>query len=191
MKVFVHRGLTLAAIIVAVLSTSASFSADWPTFRGLARTGVSPDTGLLTSWPAEGPKLVWQNKGAGRGYASLTIAGDRIYTLGDGPSTGDAKDEFLICFERSTGNPVWKTKTGAPWNEGPKDWQSSRSTPTVDGNLVYVVTPHGELVCCDAQSGAEAWRKNLKAEFKGNKGDGWGYSESPLIDGDLLICTPG
>jgi outer membrane protein assembly factor BamB len=153
---------------------------------------VSSDTGLLHAWHPEGPKLVWQAQGAGRGYASLTLAGNHIYTLGDGPSTASDKDEYLLCFDRNGGKFVWKAKTGPAWNTGrdPK-WFSSRSTPTVDGDRVYVISPYGVLVCCDTATGNERWRKDLKNDFQGQKGDSWGYSESPLVDGDLLICTPG
>src|SRR4029453_13330633 len=80
---------------------------------------------------------------------------------------------------------------GPAWNEGKTDWQSSRSTPSIDGDRVYCVTPFGKLVCCDSASGAQKWTKDMRGDFAGDKGDGWGYSESVLIDGDRLICTPG
>ena len=84
-----------------------------------------------------------------------------------------------------------RPKTGAPWNEGKPTWHSARSTPTVDGDRVYVLTPHGVLVCCDT-AGKELWRKDLlKDASAANKADGWGYSESVTIDGDKLLCTPG
>jgi outer membrane protein assembly factor BamB len=169
---------------------AASPEKDWPTFRGPKRTGNSPDTGLLAKWPEEGPELLWQTAGAGRGYSSLAIAGGKIYTLGDAPSTGDDTDEFLVCFDQASGKPLWKLKTGVPWTEGQPAWQSSRSTPTADGDRVYVVTPHGVLVCAKT-SGTELWRRDLTSEFEGNKADGWGYSESVLVDGDNVICTPG
>jgi outer membrane protein assembly factor BamB len=165
--------------------------AEWPTFRGHDRTAVSKETGLLTEWPTGGPRKVWEAPGAGRGYASLAIAGGRIFTLGDNSSIAGDRDEYLFCFDQKTGKPLWKTKTGTAWNSGKPTWQSSRSTPTVDGELVYVLTPRSELVCCETAGGAERWRKNLEGEFGGKKGDGWGYSESVLIDGDRLVCTPG
>ena len=164
---------------------------DWPTFRGASRTAVAPDTNLLESWPEGGPTLLWKAVGAGRGYATPAIAGKRIVTLGDGLSTADDKDEYLTCYDRETGKQLWKTKTGQAWNEGPESWQSSRSTPTIDGDLVSVITPQGQLVCCQLADGKEKYRVDLKAAFGGKKGDGWGYSESPLVDGDRLVCTPG
>lgn len=172
------------------LAVAARGIESWPTFRGSQRTAVAPDKGLLTEWPEGGPKLVWKTAGAGRGYSSVAIADGRIYTLGDAPSTADGKDEYLVCFNQADGEQLWKTKTGEPWNEGKPDWQSSRSTPTVDGDRVYVITPHGMLICCKT-TGEELWRHDLKEVFEGKKADGWGYSESVLIDGDKLICTPG
>ena len=179
------------ALLTLVACVRPARADDWPTFRGPDRTAVAPDTDLLETWPAAGPALVWQAAGAGRGYASLAIAGERIYTLGDGLSTADDADEYLSCFDRATGRQLWKTKTGKPWADGPESWQSSRSTPTVDGKLVYVLTPHGQLVACATATGREAFRVDLKAQFGGQKGDGWGYSESVLVDGKRLVCTPG
>ncbi len=184
-----HSVLPLA--VAAILAASWARAADWPTFRGASRTGVAPDTDLLESWPADGPPLVWQTAGAGRGYASPAIAGDRIFTLGDGLSTADDADEYLSCFDRATGRQLWKTKTGAAWADGQPAWQSSRSTPTVDGDRVYVLSPFGLLLACSVANGRELFRVDLKADLGGTKGDSWGYSESVTIDGDRLICTPG
>ena len=184
------RGNALLPLAALLLGPEA-VAADWPTFRGTDRTAVAADTGLLKAWPAEGPPLVWEAAGAGRGYASLAIAAGRIYTLGDGLSTAGDADEYLTCFDRQTGKPLWKTKTGQPWTDGQESWQSSRSTPTVDGDTVYVITPFGQLVACRTTDGKELFRVDLKAEFGGTKGDSWGYSESVTIDGDRLVCTPG
>ena len=181
--------------LVAVLSASAfsvpAPAADWPTFRGADRTAVAPDTDLLESWPTDGPLLIWETQGAGRGYASPAIAGDRIFTLGDGLSTAADADEYLSCFDRATGKQLWQTKTGEPWTGGQESWQSSRSTPTVDGPMVYVLTPFGQLVACLVKDGREVFRVDLKGQFGGTKGDSWGYSESVTIDGNKLVCTPG
>jgi outer membrane protein assembly factor BamB len=179
------RGILLAAACVTLAG------ADWPTFRGADRSAVAPDTDLLERWPAEGPPLVWEAQGAGRGYSSPAIAGERIFTLGDGLSTAADADEYLACFDRKTGGQLWKTKTGGPWTNGKESWQSSRSTPTVDGTLVYVLTPFGQLVACRVDDGQEVFRIDLTERFGGAKGDPWGYSESVTIDGDRLVCTPG
>ena len=188
------RWTTLVTVTFAGMCVSQTAQADdWPTFRGSQRTAVATDTNLLNVWPKDGPKLLWETSGAGRGYASIAVAGDRLYTLGDGLSTvaESDKDEYLTCFDRQTGKPLWKLKTGPAWKEMQPDWHSSRSTPTVDGDVVYVVTPAGVLVACNAADGKEVWRKDLKGEMGGKKADPWGYSESVLIDGERLICTPG
>jgi outer membrane protein assembly factor BamB len=182
-----------ACMLLAALAPAASGGTpadSWPTFRGSQRTAVAPDTGLLTTWPDGGPRVVWQSSGAGRGYSSLAIAGGRVYTLGDAPSTVSDEDEYLLCFDQADGKQLWKSKTGRPWTEGKPTWQSSRATPTVDGGRVYVVTAFGALICCEA-SGSELWRKELAKDFEGQKADSWGYSESVLIDGQKLVCTPG
>jgi len=185
--------LCLPMLLVGIVASGQepTLQGVWPQFRGPLRNGVSPETGLLTEWPEGGPKLVWQAEGAGRGYASLAIVGDRVYTLGDGPSTASDGDEYVSCFNLSDGKTVWQTKTGEPWTSGRPDWQSSRSTPTVDGDHLYVLTPFGQLFCMESATGKQVWQKSLKDDFGGNKGDSWGYSESVLIDGDRLVCTPG
>lgn len=181
-------GLLAALMILSCLPTHADDS--WPTFRGANRTAVANESGLLNKWPDAGPKLAWTAKGAGRGYASVAIADGKVFTIGDGLSTTSDADEYLVCFDQKSGQQLWKSKTGSPWTNGKPSWQSSRSTPTVDGSHVYVVTAHGELICFTT-SGEEVWRKHLKNDFQGKKADSWGYSESVLIDGDKLICTPG
>ena len=185
------RHITCGIILLGMAGTGAARADQWPTFRGPERTGVAPDRNLLSAWPAGGPPLLWTTSGAGRGYASLAIAGNRFYTLGDGLSTASDADEYLSCFDLATGRQIWKTKTGQPWTEGQPTWQSSRSTPTVDGDLVYVVTPFGRLVACATADGREVFAVDLKETYGGKKGDAWGYSESVTIDGDRLICTPG
>jgi outer membrane protein assembly factor BamB len=184
---------SLALVLAVPLPGGAADSAspNWPQWRGPKRDGLSPDTGLLEKWPNGSPKLLWEAKGAGRGYSSLAIADGKIYTMGDGPSTAENKDEYVLCFDADNGRQLWKAPLGRPWNSGAPDWQSSRSTPTVDGDRVYALTAEGNLVCLQTADGKELWRKSLPKELHGKKADGWGYSESVLIDGDRLVCTPG
>jgi outer membrane protein assembly factor BamB len=160
---------------------------DWPTFRGANRSAVSAETGLLDSWPEGGPKLLWTAKGVGLGYASPVIAAGRVYTLGDQDDS-----EKLTCFDASNGKLIWEQPVGKSWSEHrDASWNGARGTPTVDGDRVYVITGHGNLVCLNIADGKVVWQKQLKDDLKGKKKDIWGYSESPLIDGGLLICTPG
>jgi len=185
--------LTIHMFLSSTVLTAqiATLKGDWPQFRGPLQDGVSADTGLLTKWPEGGPPVVWDTRGAGRGYASLSLVEGRIFTLGDGPSTAPDTDEYVSCFDRGTGEQLWLMRLGPAWTSGRPDWQSSRSTPTIDGDLLYVLTAHGKLVCLKVDTGEPVWEKSLKDDFGGKKGDGWGYSESVLIDGDRLVCTPG
>lgn len=182
--------LTFACCAMTQTLSAVSADQEWPTFRGPGRTAVAPDQGLLQSWPQTGPKMVWETSGLGRGYSSLAISGGRIYTMGDHLPGADDTDEYLLCFEQSSGKMLWKLKTGPAWNNGKESWQSSRSTPTVDGDHVYALTAHGKLILAST-TGEEVWQKDLKEEFGGKKADSWGYSESVLIDGETLVVTPG
>ena len=189
--------ITKTVATLLVISASCNISqlqaqstqTEWPTFRGADRSGTAPDTGLLTSWPKGGPKRLWKTSGAGQGYAGVAVAGGKLYTLGDGIS-GD-KNEYLTCFNQADGKFQWKFQTGKPYTSVRKpSWQHSRSTPTVDGDRVYVLTPYGVLWCVGID-GKEKWKVDLVEDFASKKDDKWGYSESVLIDGDNLLCTPG
>ena len=180
--------LLMATLICCSVTSALHAQSNWPTFRGADRSGTAADTGLLKSWPKDGPELLWEARGAGQGYAGVAIAGGKMYTLGD-DIDGD-KNEFLTCFNQADGKFEWKFKTGSPWKNGKPSWQHSRSTPTVDGDRVYVLTPFGVLWCVGTD-GKEKWQVNLKEKFGAKKAEQWGYSESVLIDGDNLICTPG
>lgn len=180
-------GLGFAALLVAD---------DSPQFRGADRTGVSKEKGLLKAWPKGGPQLVWTFKNAGLGFSSVSVVKGVVYTLGT-----DSKfdDEYVIAVEEKTGNEIWRVKIGPVANLQNNSWgDGPRSTPTIDGNFLYALGSQSELVCCDiTKKGNVVWRKNLIKDFGGKLmdapgfPDGWGYSESPLIDGNLLICTPG
>lgn len=177
--------LDLVAVGTAQAAGAAK-GAYWPQWRGPGRDDVSADKGLLQSWPEGGPKLVWTGKNLGDGYSSVVIDGGRIFT------TGDRKDsEYLICMDDATGNEVWSKKIGDAWHDG-----GARSTPAIGqeggvADFVYALTPGGDLVCLAAADGADVWKKNLKTDFGGKMMSGWGFSESPLVDGERIICTPG
>lgn len=172
---------------VAVLAASlplAAFAQDYPTFRGANRDGHSPDTGLLKEWPAGGPALAWKIKGLGGGYGGVSTFGDKLYVLGDKGS-----ETFLHCLSAADGKTVWSSKVGVAHTEGNQEWKGNRATPTTDGKIIIALGPMGELVCFD-MAGQEKWRKHLNKDFGGRVG-GWKYSESPLLDGDHVICVPG
>lgn len=172
----------LASLALSFALTLTLSAADWPTFRGADRTDVSKETGLLSKWPADGPKVAWTSKGLGVGFSSVAVMGDMIYTLGDVD-----KDCLLFGIDRKTGTQKWKLKVGP--NGGGGGYTGPRCTPSTDGENVYALGFAGDLVCA-TKGGKEVWRKNFAKDFKGRAG-GWSYSESPLIDGDKLIATPG
>jgi outer membrane protein assembly factor BamB len=172
---------TSVIVLSILLISGVGMAADWAQWRGPKRDGVSAEKGLLASWPEGGPKLAWKAAGLGAGFSTVSLAGDRIFTAGD---IGDSS--YLIALNRADGKVLWKTKLGQPGG-GPA---GPRGTPSVDGNLVFTLGQHGDLVCAEAAGGKEVWRKNLAKDFGGQFG-GWQYSESPLVDGERLICTPG
>ena len=172
----------VSCALVSLVALSA-FGADWPQWRGDSRRDHSPDKGLLAQWPQEGPKQVWSFNNAGSGYAGFAIAKDSLFTMGlrDGM-------EFLIAVNASTGKELWSSSAGQKypngWGDGP------RMTPTVDGDRVFAIGGQGLLICVEAKNGKLIWSKNLVTDLGGQLQD-WGYTESPLVVGDIVICTPG
>jgi outer membrane protein assembly factor BamB len=171
-------GLLLA---VSVLVAGEPQTASWPQFRGPKRDNLSSDTGLLKDWPAEGPLLAWKTTDLGGGYASVSLADGKLFTMGDKDVSA-----FIHALETESGKLLWSAKVG---KAGGKAGGSS-STPTINGGLVYALGQHGDLVCVEAAEGKERWRHNLANDFKGARG-GWDYCESVLVDGDKVVCTPG
>ncbi|HET6250490.1 MAG TPA: PQQ-binding-like beta-propeller repeat protein [Tepidisphaeraceae bacterium] len=171
-------GASLALGCVSIIRAAAG---DWPQWRGPHRDAVSSETGLLQDWPTEGPKLAWKATGMGVGYSTVSIADGKIFTMGD---HGDVADVMALDMD---GKTLWTTKIG---KSGGSTAPGTRSTPTVDGDRVYAMGQFGDLVCLEAGTGKEVWHKDLRKELSGEMG-GWGYAESPLVDGDKLICTPG
>ena len=181
------RHATLAALPVAWLGTANLHALDWPQWRGPQRNGLSAETGLLQEWPKDGPQLVWQIQDCGAGYSTPAIVGDRIYLLGN----EGLENEFVRALAAKDGHEIWRTRLGKVGNPGQKpSFPAARSTPTVDGGLLFVLGSDGDLACLDAGQGEIKWQKNLRTEWGGKPGE-WAYAESPLIDGDRLICTPG
>lgn len=172
----------LLTLSVAVLAAQALNAGDWPQWRGPDRTDVSKETGLLKQWPANGPKQVWLNKDGGLGYAGFSVVSGKLFTMG---SRGD--NEFLIALDANTGKQLWSTEMGLllknGWGDGP------RGTPTVDGDRVYALSGRGDLVCAQVKDGKVLWKHGM-SEF-GGKVPSWGYAESPLVDGNQVVCTPG
>src|SRR5579872_3022014 len=169
------------------LAVNSAFGAggDWPQWRGPNHDGISTETGLLQDWPESGPKLLWEIKDLGAGYASVSIYGNRIYTAGD-----KGAECFVEALNLADGKPVWSTKLGKAGPVGQPQFEGPRATPTTDGELVFAVSQWGEMACLRADTGKEVWRKDYTKDF-GGACPFWGYAESPLIDGDKVVVTPG
>src|SRR4051794_3570687 len=168
--------LVLLALAGAASADLPAGPGDWPGWRGADRTGVSTETGLLKEWPKDGPPVVWKATNLGSGYSSVSVAGDRVFTVGN-----QRGKSLLVALSRKDGSKLWTAEVGPQGG-------NLGSTPTVDGDRVYAVGQQGDLVCVDVENGEVKWRKNFKTDFGGDVG-GWKYTESPLIDGDRLICT--
>ncbi|MFP6611243.1 MAG: PQQ-binding-like beta-propeller repeat protein [Pirellulales bacterium] len=176
MKIY---GLKPALFVCCVITSSTLIAAEasWPGWRGPNRDAKSAEMGLLSEWTEEGPALLWKTEGLGRGYASVAIVGNRIYTMG--ARKGGC---YLIALDLKDQSEIWATKVGGG---------NPNCTPTVDGDLIFALSRNGELLCAKTEDGSIVWEKNYAKDFGGKMMSGWGYSESPLIDGDRLICTPG
>lgn len=175
-----HRILTLLLCVeAAALADTNPKLAGWHQWRGPNRDGISTETGLLKEWPAEGPKLLWQIKGFGQGMGSVSIGGGKIFVLGK-----RKEGQCITALDLATQQEKWfavvSEKGDAP-----------NGAPTFDGERVYAVSKDGKLLCCDASAGKELWRKDFAVDFGGSMMSGWGYSESPLVDGDSVIVVPG
>jgi outer membrane protein assembly factor BamB len=173
------RSLPLAGVLVLA---GAAVAADWPQWRGPDRDNVSKETGLLKSWPGGGPPLVWTSEDAGIGYSGPAVVGNRVYTLG-----ADEKQDFAVALDAATGKKVWSAPVGPfvknGYGSGP------RSTPTVDRDRLYVLGSAGQLHCLTTD-GKDVWSVDLVKDLGGGRPN-WNYSESPLVDGDQVVCTPG
>jgi outer membrane protein assembly factor BamB len=156
--------------------------------NGVARSGTaSPKKqAWLRNGRKKGPKLLWQAKDMGAGYSTPSVVGKRLYLV----SNEGTEKEFVQALEAADGKRAWSTPIGKVGpNEGPQ-YPGARSTPTVDGDLIYALGSDGDLVCLETSTGKIKWNKNLRGDFGGKPGK-WAYAESPLVDGDMLVCTPG
>ena len=157
---------------------------DWPQWRGPNRDGVCRETGLLQQWPEGGPTLLWELTGMGAGYSTVAILDGKLYSMGDRQS-GSEKAQYVYAYDLATRNQLWATRIGPAHQDGP------RCTPTLDGGFVYAIGTEGDVVCLRLDDGKLVWSKNLLDDLGGAANPRWKFSESPLIDGDRLLCTPG
>lgn len=183
-----HSAPFAALLLALSLSASVEATSDWPQWRGERRDGKSTETGLLQEWPESGPPLAWESAGLGAGFSSLSIGGGRVFTLGD---LDDG--QYVFAMSESSGERLWQRRVGPVQSE---NYPGSRSTPTIDGDRIYVLNTEGELHCLRAVSGQQLWSRSLPDDFGGyvmmaRAGINWTFAESPLVDGDRVVVTAG
>lgn len=187
-------------VVGLLLSSALAFpvvAEDWPRFRGLQAAGVSGETGLLKTWPEEGPRKLWRRP-LGEGFSSIVVVGEQLYTL-----FADGDTELAAAFRVTDGEELWRYPLGAKyvdqWGNGP------RATPAVAGGIVYVLASHGHLAALRTSDGKPVWELKIQERFGPPKrskfsameaeglGDGpfFGYCGSPLLVDDLLIVYTG
>ncbi len=175
--------IVLCGLLIASLRVATQPAPEWFQWRGPNRDGISTETGLLKSWPQNGPPLAWKTAGAGTGYSSFSSSDGRLYTLGARGNT-----EYVVALDHATGKKVWEHANGRRFENDRGD--GPRSTPTVDGDRLYVLGGSGDLTCLEAATGRRTWSVNLVQKF-GGVNPYWGYSESPLIVGDRILVNAG
>lgn len=177
-----QRNLRFWALAFVLGLTAAASAADWPNWLGPHRNGSSPETGLLTTWPTEGPKVLWTAKG-GDGYSSIAVAGGRAITL-----VQRGGKEVVLALDAVKGTELWQTPIATAYKNmygnGP------RSTPTIEGDVVYVTGVTGALACLGVKDGTILWQHDLLKEF-GGKNISWGLSASPTVEGQHVLAVPG
>ncbi len=173
------------ALLFSLASASLAAPGDWPQFRGPNRDGASAETGLLQDLPPGGPPLAWKATGLGVGYSTVSVVGNRVYTIGE-----NKEFSSVIALNAADGKKVWSTKLGKAGAPGMPAFEGPRATPTIEGDFLAAVSQWGELVCYDAAQGKELWRKDYLKDFGGKRPE-WGFAESPLVDGDKVVVTPG
>lgn len=180
-----HRCFAAVVVFSMILAGSSPMSQadDWNQFRGPNRDNLCQETGLANSWPDQGPRRILTVNGLGEGYSTVAVVGDRLFTMGN---TDGA--EHVLAIDRHSGSILWKSRNGSEYTEG--QGNGPRGTPTVVDGKVYALGGNGDLGCYDAETGDTLWQQNILNEYGGNN-IVWGISESVLVDGDTVVCSPG
>lgn len=178
-----RRGLILLPAAFLVATTLAA--ADWPQYRGSNHDGISTET-IRTNWSEEAPRQVWKVP-LQPGLSSLAISGGRVFTLVRPPGA-QPTTEYCVALDANTGNELWRTPVGVADypNGGVGSDDGPRSTPSVDGDRVYVLATYLNLLCLNAATGSVVWSNNIVATYGGSPID-WQSAASPLLEGDLIF----
>src|SRR5215813_12377536 len=148
--------LSLSAVVRTTPANVTTSTFDWPQWRGPERNGISKESGLLKEWPREGPKLLWQVKDIGDGFSTPSVVGNRIYLM----SNRGMENEFVQALSTQDGKVIWTTRVGKVGNPSDFLYAKARSTPTVDGDLIYALSSDGDLTCLETKNGQTRWQKS-------------------------------
>src|SRR5688572_27911249 len=181
-----HLPAALALTFAVSLVASSAHAGDWPQWQGPERNSVSKETGLLKEWPKDGPPLAWKVTGVGGGYSSPSIVGGQIFGMSN---RGD--DEVVWARNEADGKELWVTPLRPAVRQGMRQGiEGPGCTPTIDGDRIYVVGMGGDIACLSVKDGKIVWQKNFTRDFGGSLPT-WRFNESPLVDGEKVVCTPG
>lgn len=174
--------LAVAVVLgaVGICRAQADDPTDWPRFRGADGVGISAETDWNPAAVNDKAKVLW-SVNVGEGYSSVAVVGDRVYTMGN-----EKDKDFVGCLDIDSGKVVWRYPY--PCKSG--EYPGPRVTPTVDGDRVYTLSREGHLFCLDAANGTVKWQRHLVSELKAQN-IGWGFSGSPIVDGEMLIVNAG
>ncbi|OYP29517.1 PQQ-binding-like beta-propeller repeat protein [Rhodopirellula sp. MGV] len=175
-------------VLALVFACTAKFAVaeDWPQWHGPNRDAMSKETGLLQQWPSDGPALAWKVEGIGTGYSAPSVVAGKMFGL-----SNRGEDEVVWALSESDGKELWVTKLAPALTEGmPQGIEGGGCTPTVEGDHMYVIGAGGTIACLQVADGKIVWQRSLQDDFGGILPT-WRYNESPLVQGDLVYCTPG
>ena len=173
--------LVVSALLCSGILTASA--AEWPQWRGPNRDGVSGEVGLLKEWSPNGPKVLWKVP-LGEGFSGISVSQGRVYTM-----FSEGNDEFVVCLDATDGGEIWRFRSDKNYHEG-QGGNGPRATPTIDGDLLFTISAYGKLYALNTANGQEVWSHDLQRKFGSNM-PRWGFSTSPLVDGESLLVEVG
>ena len=176
------RDRVACLILTISLCLLGTASGEWRQVRGPHRDGTSEETGLVRGWGETGPAEVWRVP-LGPGFSSISVAANQVYSM-----DSDDRSEYVLALEAQTGQEIWRVKVGDLFKDVYGD--GPRSTPTVDGDIIYVLSSRGRLIALQTKDGALVWEVDFPETFESEL-PGWGFSSSPLVFEDQLIVETG
>ena len=179
------KRFTVFLVISALLygGTLTASATEWPQWRGPNRDGISDEVGILKEWSPNGPKVLWKVP-LGEGFSGISVSQGRVYTM-----FSEGNDEFVVCLDATDGGEIWRFRSDKNYHEG-QGGNGPRATPTIDGDLLFTISAYGKLYALNTANGQEVWSHDLQRKF-GSDMPRWGFSTSPLVDGESLLVEVG